>query len=220
MNNDTIEIGQELKSLKEFSLGMSDRHKGEAIGNSDLIRKVHNSFARQDPFTVEDDGVSGVGSEDVFHFVSYVPHNGKLYELDGLQDGPICFGDCTAEDWVNKAREEIQKRIEKYAASEIRFNVLAVIQDKIDHANEKIAQMTAAGQTDEAKEQELVIADETQKRKQWSEENARRRHNFVPLIFELLQQFAKKQMLAEMFDDAQKAKKKKIEEKKNEKAKK
>ena len=86
---------------------MNDRVRGETIGNSELIRTVHNSFARQDPFTVEDDGVSGVGSDDVFHFVSYVPHNGKLYELDGLQEGPIGLGDCTDENWVTMARDEI-----------------------------------------------------------------------------------------------------------------
>jgi hypothetical protein len=36
--SDKIEIGPELSSLKEFTLGMSKRDKGEAIGNSELIR--------------------------------------------------------------------------------------------------------------------------------------------------------------------------------------
>ena len=54
----------------------------------------------------ESETTSGKG-EDVFHFISYLPVNGKLYELDGLQQGPICFGECSEDDWLGKAREQI-----------------------------------------------------------------------------------------------------------------
>lgn len=84
---------------------MSSKDKGLTIGNSDTIREVHNSFARQDPFTIEDDDRQGGKEEDVFHFIGYVPNNGQLYELDGLQAGPISFGECTDENWLALARE-------------------------------------------------------------------------------------------------------------------
>ena len=173
--------------------------------------------------------------DDVFHFISFVPFKGKLYELDGLQKGPICFGECTAEDWLSKAREQIQKRIEKYAASEIRFNLLAIVGDKIVQMEKEaerlgqlqtwitkklageLAENVAAGTGDLgefkqvskeiselvplAKEtleaslaemmtsielQKTKVAEEKQRQINWKLENQRRRHNYVPVIFELL----------------------------------
>lgn len=190
--------------------------KGNSIGQHDTIRKHHNSFARQDPFTIEEDqSRHGKEDDDVYHFVSYVPHNGQLYELDGLQNGPISFGEVTEENWLVKAKEEIQKRIEKYASSEIRFNLLAVIDDKKVKAEKELAALQGQqGKEAEIEVQKQIIAEEDEKQQRWKTENERRRHNYVPLIFELLQQLAKKDMLHDMFEEAKEAKKKKDQEKK------
>ena len=55
---------------------MTSEDKGWAIGNSEVIREVHNSFARQDPFTIEEDEKQAKEDDDVFHFIGYVPHGG------------------------------------------------------------------------------------------------------------------------------------------------
>jgi ubiquitin carboxyl-terminal hydrolase L5 len=54
------------------------------LSNSDVIRTVHNSFAKPEPFIYSKEKVNAKDSDDVFHFISYVPFKNKVYELDGL----------------------------------------------------------------------------------------------------------------------------------------
>jgi ubiquitin carboxyl-terminal hydrolase L5 len=48
----------------------------------------------------EEKSKNATEDDDVFHFISFIHFNGQLYELDGLQPGPISFGECTQEDWL------------------------------------------------------------------------------------------------------------------------
>ncbi|KAG1250283.1 hypothetical protein G6F68_012882 [Rhizopus microsporus] len=113
LNRDDIDIGQELKNFKEFTQDFPPDMKGLAISNSDLIRSVHNSFARSDPFVNEIVDPDAGKDQDVYHFIAYLPKHGALYELDGLSSGPVNLGACDEDDWVRKANEAIMKRMEQ-----------------------------------------------------------------------------------------------------------
>ena len=80
----------------------------------------------------------------MFHFITYVPFGGRVYELDGLRPGPCDLGE-SGSDWLGVARSAIQARIEKDSASEIKFNLMAIIRDKRAVLQEKRALLEAAG---------------------------------------------------------------------------
>ncbi|XP_030791398.1 ubiquitin carboxyl-terminal hydrolase isozyme L5 isoform X12 [Rhinopithecus roxellana] len=204
-----VHLGETLSEFKEFSQSFDAAMKGLALSNSDVIRQVHNSFARQQMF--EFDTKTSAKEEDAFHFVSYVPVNGRLYELDGLREGPIDLGACNQDDWISAVRPVIEKRIQKYSEGEIRFNLMAIVSDRKMIYEQKIAElqrqlaeepmdtdqgnsMLSAIQSEVAKNQ-MLIEEEVQKLKRYKIENIRRKHNYLPFIMELLKTLAEHQQL-------------------------
>lgn len=82
------------------------------MSNSDAIRTVHNSFSRQQLFELDEK--TPTKEEDAYHFIAYVPINGRLYELDGLKEGPIDLGEIPAGiDWTEVVRPVLEKRMMK-----------------------------------------------------------------------------------------------------------
>lgn len=141
------------------------------MSNSELIRDVHNSFARSSPFIDEGQRLA-TEEDDVYHFIAYTSINGVLYELDGLQPAPISHGSCAFDEFPDKVIPVLQRRIERYPAGEIRFNVLAMVRDLRIRAQELGDQN--------------MLYQEEQKRNAWQWENALRRYNFVGFIGEVL----------------------------------
>ena len=222
---DDVELGEELANLKGFAGALPVDVRGELIGSSDNIRIAHNSFARPEPFVTEEEPQAATDDDDVYHFVGYVPANGGLYELDGLKEGPVRVSDCPEEEWLAKAREAIGERMRAYSSKEVRFALMAVTEDRLtviprrqaetqarlDRVRAKLTGDASAGDdlpSDESElqalqaeaEQQLrsleeALEDEQQVRARWAAENVRRKHNYVPFIFNVLKRVAEKSKL-------------------------
>lgn len=177
--SEKIKLGPELEMLKEFTADLPPEYRGSSLSNSEKIRLVHNSFAKSSPFSM-DEKRAATDDDDVYHFIAYTPIDGVLYELDGLQHGPISHGECTFEEFPSKIIPVLQRRIERYPITEIRFNLLAVCGDLRDKAKET--------------GDDMMLMREEQKRSEWMFENALRRHNFVGFGAEVLKEIARQKI--------------------------
>ena len=54
--------------------------------------------------------------DEVYHFVGYIPVKGRLYELDGLKDGPVDLGKCDEDDWLKTVKPVLDQRIQRSVA--------------------------------------------------------------------------------------------------------
>ncbi|KAL2750975.1 ubiquitin carboxyl-terminal hydrolase calypso isoform X2 [Vespula maculifrons] len=137
LNCPNIHLGTTLSRLKLHTSGMCPENKGWAIGNTPELACAHNSHAmpqakrRQDKNT----GVStGRFTGEAFHFVSYVPINGRLFELDGLKPYPMDHGPWKEhEEWTEQFRRVITDRLGMATGEQlqdIRFNLMAVVPDR------------------------------------------------------------------------------------------
>nr|CAG4646438.1 EOG090X0A33 [Macrothrix elegans] len=201
-----IKLGSTLSEFKEFTQTFDGNMKGLALSNSDTIRGVHNSFARQTLF--EFDSKASAKDEDTYHFVGYVPIDGRLYELDGLKEGPIDLGAVAAEaDWIDVVRPIIEKRIQRYSEGEIHFNLMAIVPDRKLAWQKEIERLQAQNPLTPENQAEiqrlLLLSDEEDaKRKRQKVENVRRKHNYLPLIVQLLRMLGEKGQLLPMYEKA------------------
>ncbi|KAJ2491768.1 ubiquitin carboxyl-terminal hydrolase [Coemansia sp. RSA 2050] len=224
-----IELGETLTNFRSFASDLPPDMRGLALTNCDQIREVHNSFVRPESFLTDPDEARRPAGEDddLFHFISYVPVNGRLYELDGLSRGPVDHGD--SADWLERVGEVIQQRMGEYKEGEIRFNLMAVIGDRrkmltqqISSVDRDISVLMAeleklrleeskdvgdvesriAGLNSERAELEHLVDLENGKFARYRFDNSLRKLNFIPFVYQLARAMAEKGVLEPAVDRA------------------
>uniref|UniRef100_A0A914W8Q5 Ubiquitin carboxyl-terminal hydrolase n=1 Tax=Plectus sambesii TaxID=2011161 RepID=A0A914W8Q5_9BILA len=216
-----VKLGTILNDFHSFTSGFDPANRGLCLSNSEPIRNVHNSFARNHLFELPE--VRVPEKDDNYHFVTYVPIKGRVYELDGLREGPIDLGPVAeGQDWLDAVRPVIEKRIQKYSEGEIHFNLMAVVPDRRMQYQKRVQELAESGMdTDEVAEEmyrlQTLIAEEDERADQFKKENVRRRHNYIPFIVELLKILAKEGKLVPLVRQAKEKAQKNADEKKDQK---
>ncbi|XP_068159313.1 ubiquitin carboxyl-terminal hydrolase isozyme L5 [Drosophila tropicalis] len=216
LQHEDIELGETLLQFKEMCQKCDPYKRGQNLGNSLKIRQVHNSFARPEIFDL--DAIkqqSSLIEDDFYHFVGYMPIGNHLYELDGMQEGPIELGEIQeGQNWLDVVRPIIEARMNRYSVGEIHFNLMALVSDRQRSYERQIATLMKPGDTLldgnlSETERMLEIADlqrlldfELNKKRRYQRENLRRRHNYLPFILELLKQLGETGQLMPIYEKA------------------
>ncbi|SCU81798.1 LANO_0B04214g1_1 [Lachancea nothofagi CBS 11611] len=204
-----IKLGSTLSEFLSFTSAFKDSElRGESISNSDQIRNVHNSFSSPDPFVMDEkpqrpDRESG----EIFHFVSFIEHEGVLYELDGLRPVPIVHREFNNDSrdksqFAENVIELLQNRMGSMLNSNGKFSVIAIHRDTLDYLHD-LKEEGAITDYD----YEIGHAQELNKRDAWSKEISLRRQNLYGLVFELMKQVSgsmTNQEFSERVSEAQK----------------
>jgi len=209
-----VDIGTNLKDFKSFVSCFDPDTKGLALSNSDVIRQVHNSFSRQQMFELEEKAPTK--DEDAYHFIAYLPIKGRLYELDGLKEAPIDLGAIPeGKEWTSVVQPVLEKRMQKYSQGEIHFNLMAIVSDRKLMYERELKSLQETGMESDGigfriSELKSSIENEDRKRLAFKKENVRRKHNYLPLIMELLKTMASEGKMVEAVEKQIEKKKAKV----------
>ncbi|KAI1130146.1 cysteine proteinase [Nemania abortiva] len=167
MNATGVKLGPELEGFREATKPLAPPHRGHALDTNDFIRAIHNSVARRNDLLSEDllldnkyetackkskapvkkrKKTSGSSKRNydpgTYHYIAFVPVDGQVWELDGLEIKPLCLGPYAPElegAWLSVASEAIQERMSRQNDEFLSFNLLAICQSPLLTLSHRLA---------------------------------------------------------------------------------
>jgi ubiquitin carboxyl-terminal hydrolase L5 len=153
MNADGVELGDHLQQFKEFTNEMTPYLRGEAFASFRYVKRIHNSFAKKMDMLEDDKHLaykaqhkktsgsrkrsSSSSSQDsieesAHHFIAFLPIDGHVWKLDGMDCQPTKIGPYAAADpdaWLQVASTRIMTLMA--AAGDQDYSVLSVVQSPV-----------------------------------------------------------------------------------------
>ncbi len=90
----------------------------------------------------------------------------------------------------------------RFQAGEIHFNLMAVVEDKMQRLGKQEEVLKAAGDVSGLAQVRSEMERELRRRSEWARDNVRRRHNYLPFIVELLRGLAAEGKLTDVYEAA------------------
>lgn len=106
--------------------------------------------------TAKDDESAG------FHFIAFVPIDGQIWKLDGLERQPQKICDICNEDWIYQTKPQIEARMAEYEEGQIEFSVLSLVKAPLAGFVSALAQnvksLFALSKSGQASEDSSILA--------------------------------------------------------------
>ena len=153
-NHANINLGQSLNDFRDATLAMTPKDRGLALDRFDFARDVHNSFAtefdmmnvdlriKQDMAQLEKrkkaakskrprkkrkEDAETIEDESGFHFVAFVPIEGTVWRMDGLERLPRKLGSVSDGDsWIAVVLPELQAQLESATSYALEYSLLSL----------------------------------------------------------------------------------------------
>lgn len=97
-----------------------------------------------------------------FHFIAFVPIDGQIWKLDGLERQPQKVCSIVNDDWICQTKPQIEARMAEYEEGQIEFSILSLVKAPLSGLFSDLAQnaksLFALSNSEQTSEESFISA--------------------------------------------------------------